>query len=124
MPDIDRPEAPGEERSASKAAFLGSLLAFLSLVALSVIGVGHARTIEGAANAQYWIVVAGIAAALAFVTTALARTRARGRTGETLRRVAVPLATLWLVIFLWETAAVGAGAFPGPFELGWAAWKG
>lgn len=113
----------GEDRTLSKAAFLGGLLAFAAVASLSIVGVGHARTIEGAANAQYWIVVLIAAAVLGGVTFALSRTPARSRAGETARKVAVVLAALWLAIFLWETVAIGAGAFPGPFELGWAAWK-
>ncbi|PZQ14960.1 MAG: hypothetical protein DI565_10990 [Ancylobacter novellus] len=113
-----------ERPSGARAGFLGGLLAFLSFVALSVIGVGHARTIEGAANAQFWIVVALVAAALAFVTAALARTTAGSTVGEAARKAAVALAAVWLLVFLWETVAVGTGAFSGPFELGWAAWKG
>lgn len=133
MPDplaTDRPDpnradsAAAGDAGSSKAAFLGGLLAVASLVSLSVAGVGHARTIAGAANAQYWIVVAGVAAALAFIIQALARTPARSGAGETVRKIAVPLAGLWLAVFLWEAVAVGSGAFAGPFELGWAVWKG
>lgn len=116
----DTPERP----SGARAGFLGGLLAFVAFVALSVVGVGHARTIEGAANAQYWIVVLLVAAALGFVTLSLARARARSPAGEAARKAAVALATVWLLVFLWETIAIGTGAFPGPFELGWTAWKG
>lgn len=113
----------GEDRTLSKAAFLGGLLAFAAVASLSIVGVGHARTIEGAANAQYWIVVLIAAAVLGGVTYALWRTPARSRAGETARRIVVILAAVWLAIFLWETVAIGAGAFTGPFELGWTAWK-
>lgn len=112
------------ERASSKAAFLGGLLAFIALVALSVVGVGHSRAIEGAANAQYWIVVAAVAGAFGFVCVSLLRTPARTAAGETARRIGVALAVAWLVVFLWESVAIGSGAFSGPFELVWAAWKG
>lgn len=126
MPDAPSPSSTTEQadRPTSRAAFLGGLLAFVALVALSVVGIGHARTIEGAANAQYWLVTAGVAAALGFVTFSLGRTPARTRAGETAKKIGVLLAAIWLAVFLWETIAVGSGAFPGPFELGWAAWKG
>lgn len=129
MPEPASPETTettrtdGADAASSKAAFLGGLLSVASLVALSVVGVGHARTIAGAANAQYWIVVAGVAAALGFIAFSLARTPARTGRGEIVRKIALPLAGLWLAIFLWEAVAVGSGAFAGPFELGWAAWK-
>jgi hypothetical protein len=122
MPDAPSPSSA--DRPTSRAAFLGGLLAFVALVALSVVGIGHARTIEGAANAQYWLVTAGVAAALGFVTFSLGRTPARTPAGEAARRIGVALAAIWLAVFLWETIAVGSGAFAGPFELGWAAWKG
>lgn len=109
-------EGPAE-KTVGKAAFLGGLLAFISLASFSVVGVGHARTIVGAANTQYWVVVAITAAALAVVTLALARTPASSRTGEAARRAGVALAALWVALFLWETIGVGAGIAPGPLEL-------
>jgi hypothetical protein len=120
----DDASTPSQEKTVGRAAFLGGLLAFSSLVALSVIGVGHSRSLEGSANAQYWIVVALTAAVLAAVAAGLARTPARTSAGEAARRIGVALAALWLVIFLWEAVAIGGGAFAGPFELGWAALKG
>ena len=118
--DSDRPGAS----TTSKAAFLGGLLGFGALVALSLIGVGHARTISGSANTQYWILVTGLVAALGFVLVALARTPARSRAGEAVRRIAVPVAAIGLALFLWEAVAIGAGAFSGPLELAWTAWRG
>ncbi|HEY0292271.1 MAG TPA: hypothetical protein VGC51_08015 [Hansschlegelia sp.] len=97
-----------------KAAFLGGLLAFVSAVAFSVVGVGHSRSLEGDANIQYWVVVALVAGALAVVTAALARTMARSRLGEVARRAAVALAAVGLVLFVWETVALGFGAEAGP----------
>lgn len=112
------------EKTVGKAAFLGGLLAFVAFASLSVVGIGHARTIAGAANAQYWIVVAIAAAALAAVTAALARTPARTRFGEVARKIGVASGAVWLVLFLWETAGVGGGAFSGPLELLWSALSG
>lgn len=123
LPDparADRPEPPG----IGKAAFLGGLLAFAALVSLSVLGVGHARTIRGAANAQYWIVTLLVAGAFGWATLALARTPARTRVGDIARRVGVAAAALWLALFLWEAAAVGAFGTPGPLELAYSALKG
>lgn len=111
------------DKTVGKAAFLGGLLAFASVAALSIVGVGHARSLEGAANPQYWIVVAIAAAVIGWVTLSLARTPARTRPGEVARRVAVALAAMWLVVFLWETTAVGTDRFSGPFELAYAAMK-
>lgn len=107
----------------SRAGFLGGLLGLISLVGLSIVGLGHARTIQGAANAQFWIVVLIAATAHAVVTVALARSRARATSGEAARKIGVALATAWLCIFLWETFAIGTGAVAGPIELAWAAWK-
>ena len=73
---------------------------------------------------RYWIVVLIAGAAMIAVTVALARASARTPTGEAARKAAVVLSAIWIAIFLWETASVGAGAFGGPFELAWAAWKG
>lgn len=112
-----------EHKTLSRAAFLGGLLAFMSLVALSVVGVGHARTIAGAANPQYWIVTLMVAGTLGWATLALARTPARTPRGDVARRVGVAVAALWLAIFVWETVATGSGAFAGPFELVWAATR-
>lgn len=122
-PASSDPRQPAD-RATSRAAFLGGLLAFVALVALSVVGIGHARTIEGAANAQYWLVTAGVAAALGFVTLSLSRAPARTRTGDAARRIGVVLAWIWLAVFLCETIAAGSGAFFSPFELAWSAWKG
>ncbi len=122
MRSVDDGAADG--RTVGRAGFLGGLLFFISLVALSIVGVGHARTIEGAANAQYWIVVLIAGAAMIAVTVALARATARTPTGEAARKAAIVLAAIWIAIFLWETASVGTGAFGGPFEFAWAAWKG
>ncbi|MDR4308465.1 hypothetical protein IHQ68_17740 [Chelatococcus sambhunathii] len=113
-----------EGHAVGRAGFLGGLLFFISLVALSIVGVGHARTLEGAANPQYWIVVLIAGAAMTAVSVALSRASARTPAGETARKAGVALATIWIAVFLWETASVGTGAFAGPFELAWAAWKG
>jgi hypothetical protein len=120
--DDAAPQPP--EKTLSRAAFLGGLLGFLSAVALSVVGVGHSRSLQGAANPQYWIVVAIVSASLAAVTLGLARATARTKSGEAARKIAVAAAALWLFVFLWETIATGSGAATGPFELAWGAWKG
>ena len=114
----------GEARTVGRAGFLGGLLAFVALVALSVVGLGHARTIRGDANLQFWIVVTITAAALAVVTLALARSRAGSAGGEAARKIGVGLAAVWLAVFLWETTAVGTGAYSAPIEMAWTAWKG
>jgi protein-S-isoprenylcysteine O-methyltransferase Ste14 len=119
----DRDGGGDSAKTVGRAAFLGGLLAFCSLVGLSVVGVGHSRTIEGAANAQFWIVAAIAFAATAAATYGLARERARSPAGEVARRAGVALACLWLAIFLWESVATGAVGYGGPFELAWAAWK-
>lgn len=107
-----------------RAGFLGGLLAVCSLVALSVVGIGHSRTIAGAANPQFWIVTAIVSATMATVIAGLARTRARTPAGEVARKIGLALAAVWLAAFLWEAVAIGAFGGGGPFELGWAAWKG
>lgn len=106
-----------EQQIVGRAAFLGGLLAFVVLVEFSVIGIGHARTLEGAANTQYWVVVALVAATAGFVTFSLAQTRAATGLGEAARKIAVPLSALGVALFLWETAALGTGLGRGPFEL-------
>lgn len=116
-------EGAAKGRTVGRAGFLGGLLFFISLVALSIVGVGHARTLEGAANPQYWIVVLIAGAAMVAVTVALARASAWTPAGEAARKAGVGLAAIWIAVFLWETASVGTGAFAGPFELAWAAWK-
>jgi hypothetical protein len=115
--------ATAPEGAVGRAAFLGGLLAFVSLVALSVIGVGHSRSLAGGANAQYWIVVGLTAAGLAAVTAGLARADARTRLGDAARRGGVAAAVLWLGVFLWEAVATGVGV-AGPFELVWSVLKG
>ena len=106
-----------------RTAFLGGLLAVCSLVALSVVGIGHSRAIAGAANPQFWIVTAIVFAAMAAIICGLARARARTPAGEIARKIGIALAAVWLAAFLWETVAIGAFGGGGPFELGWAAWK-
>lgn len=106
-----------ETDTVGRTSFLGGLLAFAMLATASVIGVGHARSLKGAANAQYWIVVAISVAALAVIVSALARATARTPHGELARKAGVGLGALWIALFAWETVAIGAGAFPGPLEL-------
>ncbi|MBB3972380.1 hypothetical protein [Hansschlegelia beijingensis] len=105
------------DRPVGRAAFLGGLLAFITLIELSVVGLGHARSLRGDANIQYWAVVAIVVAAAATVLFNLARTPAATKTGELVRRVAVPVAAIGLAIFLWETVALGVGASSSPLEL-------
>lgn len=112
------------EKTVGRAGFLGGLLAFVSFVALSVVGLGHSRSVEGAANAQFWVVVALVAATMAAVTVGLAREPARTRAGELARKIGVALAVVWLGLFVWETIAIGAFGDGGPIELAWAAWTG
>ncbi|WP_020178683.1 hypothetical protein [Methylopila sp. M107] len=119
-----RPAEGPAEKTVGRAGFLAGLLGLISLVALSIVGLGHARTIEGAANAQFWIVVAIAAAALGWTTLMLSRTPARSRGGDVLRKLGVVFGALWLALFLWETLAIGTNAFTGPIEFGWAAWRG
>lgn len=106
-----------ENETVGRAAFLGGLLAFVMFATASVIGVGHARSLKGAANPQYWIVVAISAAALAVIVAALARATARSAGGEFARKAGVVIGALWIALFVWETVAIGGGGFPGPLEL-------
>ncbi|MET0314113.1 MAG: hypothetical protein ABW275_06930 [Hansschlegelia sp.] len=103
-----------EDRPVGRAAFLGGLLAFVALVACSVVGVGHSRSLEGDANLQYWIVVALTAATIAGVTFALSREPARTRFGEAARKIGVAFAAVGLILFVWETIAIGLGAESAP----------
>ncbi|MFC7052980.1 hypothetical protein ACFQI3_09810 [Hansschlegelia quercus] len=103
-----------EDRPVGRAAFLGGLLSFVALVACSVVGVGHSRSLEGDANLQYWIVVGLTAATIAGVTFALSRERARTGLGEAARKAGVALAAIGLVLFIWETIAIGFGAESAP----------
>lgn len=103
-----------EDRPVGRAAFLGGLLGFIALVAFSVVGIGHARTLEGDANLQYWIVVALVTAALAGVTGALSQHPARTRTGEVARKIGVAVAGVGTVLFVWETVALGLGGEAQP----------
>jgi hypothetical protein len=103
-----------EDRPVGRAAFLGGLLSFVALVACSVVGVGHSRSLEGDANLQYWIVVALTAATIAGVTVALSRERSQTRFGEVARKMGVALAAIGLVLFIWETIAIGLGAESAP----------
>jgi len=105
------------DRPVGRAAFLGGLLAFITLIELSVVGIGHARSLRGDANIQYWIVVGIVVAATATVIFHLSRTPAATKPGEILRRAAVPLAALGLAAFLWETVALGIGSAFSPIEL-------
>lgn len=113
-----------EDRPVGRAAFLGGLLAFVALVAFSVVGVGHSRSLQGAANAQYWVVVALVAATLGWVAFALSRETARTGAGEAARRIAVPLAAIGAVLFVWETVAIGLGAESAPVAWVIAALRG
>ncbi len=116
----DRRPAAGD-RPVGRAAFLGGLLSFVALIELSVIGLGHARTLEGEANAQFWIVVGLVAGVAGFVTAALGRTEAATAAGEAARRGAVIASWAGIVLFVWECVAIGSGAFSGPLELASAA---
>jgi phosphoglycerol transferase MdoB-like AlkP superfamily enzyme len=112
-----RPAPDANGGALSKPAFLGGLLGFVAAIALSVTGMSHARTVRGAAELKFWIVVLLVAAAAATVLVALARTRCQSRGGEALRRSAVAVGWVALVLFLWETIFVGAGLPGAPSAL-------
>ncbi|GLK81122.1 hypothetical protein [Methylopila turkensis] len=103
-----------EDRPLSRAAFFGWGLGFIALIALSVVGLGHSPQIRGAANPQYWAVVALVGAAVAAAVIMLARSAAATRLGDAARRLGVALGTIGLVLFLWEALAVGRGLSPSP----------
>lgn len=105
------------DQTVSRAAFLGGLLAFAVFATASVIGVGHARSLRGAANPQFWIIVVISAVSLVVIVRALARTTARTENGELARKAGVVLAAIWTAAFVWETVAIGSGAFRGPLAL-------
>ncbi|MFD1331785.1 hypothetical protein ACFQ4O_07190 [Methylopila musalis] len=109
-----KPPAPQDERPLSRAAFFGWGLGFIALIALSVVGLGHSPQIRGAANLQYWVVVALVGAAVAAATLALARSEAASRVGDLAHRVGVALGGAGLALFLWEAVAVGRGLSPSP----------
>ncbi|GLK75282.1 hypothetical protein GCM10008171_05360 [Methylopila jiangsuensis] len=109
-----KPPAPDADRPISRAAFFGWGLGFISLIALSVVGLGHSPQIRGAANLQYWVVVALVGAAVAAATWALARAEAASRAGDAARRLGVGLGALGLGLFLWEAVAIGRGLSPSP----------
>lgn len=113
MQDDKRPVAPVyEDKPLSHAAFLAWALGFMWLIALSVVGIAHSRQLRGDANIQFWIVVALVAAALAALTTALARTPASS--GDLARRIVVGATYAGIALFVWETVALGAGFAGSP----------
>lgn len=114
MATPSKPPAPDNDRPISRAAFFGWGLGFISLIALSVVGLGHSPQIRGAANLQYWVVVALVGAAVGAATLALARAAAASPAGDAMRRLGVGLGALGLALFLWEAVAVGRGLSPSP----------
>jgi hypothetical protein len=112
------PDVPDRhDRPLSRAAFLGGALGFVSLIALSLVGTSHARSLRGDAGLEFWFVVALVAAALVTITVTLARTPAASTAGDVARRIAVGMALVGIVGFVWETTALGAGYQPSPSGL-------
>lgn len=115
MPDDKPPAAPVyEDKPLSHAAFLVWALGFMWLIALSVVGIAHSRQLRGDANIQFWIVVALVAAALAALATALARTPASSGRSDTARRIVVGASYAGIALFVWEATALGAGFADAP----------
>lgn len=114
LPDGAPAPRPSDDRPLSRAAFFGWGLGFISLIALSVVGLGHSPQIRGAANLRYAIVVVLVAAALGAATVMLARSASASRSGEAFRRFGVAFGATALVLFVWEAIAVGRGLSPSP----------
>lgn len=104
---------PPADRTLTRAGFLIGALAFTALIALSIVGIGHSRQIRGAANPEFWIVVALVAAAATAMIVGLALQPER----SALRVAVVALAAIGVALFVWETTALGLGLSPSPSGL-------
>ncbi|MGA0531321.1 hypothetical protein [Hansschlegelia sp. KR7-227] len=96
-------------RPVRHAAFVAGVWCAIALIGLSVVGMAHARSVQGHAETAFWIVVALVAAAAGWTALAFARAPVATRAGRVVQRVAASLMALAVVLFLWETIVVGGG---------------